>query len=64
MPEQNEKTALSILLILGGGLLGYEIGVFVHSEATGSDFVLFVVAIFLIFGIFAKQNQDETDNNR
>ena len=45
-------------------MIGYEIGVFTLSEATGADFVLFVVAIFIIFGIFAKQHQDESNSNR
>lgn len=59
--EQQEKTSTSILLILGGGMVGYEIGVFTLSQAIGADFVLLVVAILMIIGVFAKQNQDETN---
>ena len=59
--EQKEKTSTSILLILGGGMVGYEIGVFTLSQAIGADFVLLVVAILMIIGVFAKQNQDETN---
>lgn len=61
MTDKETNQAHSILLILGGGMIGYEIGLFTLTEATGADFVLLVVAILMIIGIFAKQAQNETN---
>ena len=61
MTPQDEKRSITILLILGGGIIGYEVGVFCYSVASGADFVLFVLVIFILIGLLAKQ--ENTDDN-
>ena len=63
MTPQDENRSSSILLVLGGGIIGYEVFVFWYSVASGADFVLFVLAIFMIIGLIAKQEIDNKDES-